>query len=84
MSATASSAEPLRIVVLGDSFVAGYNLKPAQAFPELLENRLKASGRDVVIVNAGVSGDDAAGGLAANVLVDSRRYATRYRRTWRQ
>ena len=64
MSASNVMASPLRIVVLGDSLVAGYLLKPGQAFPEVLAQKLKASGRDVQITNAGVSGDDSAGGLA--------------------
>ena len=58
------AATPLRIVVLGDSLSAGYQLPRTAAFPDVLQQRLKASGRDVVITNAGVSGDTAADGLA--------------------
>lgn len=54
---------PLRIVALGDSLTAGYNLPAAAAFPAQLEQALKARGRNVVIENAGVSGDTAQGGL---------------------
>jgi acyl-CoA thioesterase I len=63
--ATASSAfaEQTRIVAFGDSLMAGYRLDPGQAFPERLEQALQARGHDVVIANAGVSGDTAAGGL---------------------
>ena len=57
-------AASLRIVVLGDSLVAGPGLRHGEAFPEALERRLRASGRDVAITNAGVSGDTAANGLA--------------------
>lgn len=59
-----AQAEPVRIVVLGDSLVAGYMLPRAAAFPAVLERKLRAAGRDVKIENAGVSGDTAAGGLA--------------------
>lgn len=54
----------LKIVVLGDSLVAGYALPAAAAFPAVLERRLRAEGLVVTIINAGVSGDTASGGLA--------------------
>ena len=56
--------QPLRIVVLGDSLVAGFGLKPSDAFPAQLERALKARGHAVEVINAGVSGDTTAGGLA--------------------
>ena len=55
--------QPLRIVVLGDSLVAGFRLKPSDAFPAQLERALKARGHAVEVINAGVSGDTTAGGL---------------------
>ena len=57
-------AEPVRIVMLGDSLTAGYGLPPGQALPARLEAALKSRGHEVVIDNAGVSGDTASGGLA--------------------
>lgn len=57
-------AEPLRIVALGDSLTAGYGLESPDAFTGALEAALVARGHDVVIVNAGVSGDTASDGLA--------------------
>lgn len=63
-AALPSTAEPLRIVALGDSLTAGYGLEPGEAFTGRLEAALKARGHDVVIVNAGVSGDTASDGLA--------------------
>jgi acyl-CoA thioesterase-1 len=54
---------PLRIVVLGDSLVAGFQLKSSDAFPAQLERALKAKGHAVEVINAGVSGDTTAGGL---------------------
>jgi acyl-CoA thioesterase-1 len=62
--APAQAAEPVSIAVLGDSIAAGYGLPAAQAFPACLEVALKAKGRDVKVINAGVSGDTTAGGLA--------------------
>jgi acyl-CoA thioesterase-1 len=56
-------AAPLRIVVLGDSLVAGLQLKTSDAFPAQLERALKARGHQVEVVNAGVSGDTTAAGL---------------------
>jgi acyl-CoA thioesterase-1 len=55
---------PLKIVALGDSLTAGYNLPASAAFPAKLEKALKAKGLAVEIANAGVSGDTASGGLA--------------------
>lgn len=60
----AEDARPLRIVALGDSLVAGFGLRAAEAFPVKLRQALAAKGLDVEIVNAGVSGDTAADGLA--------------------
>lgn len=53
-----------RILILGDSLVAGYGLPPGQSFPDALRRSLAAEGRDVTVINAGVSGDTTAGGLA--------------------
>ena len=53
-----------RIVVLGDSLVAGFNLPADQAFPAVLQRELRARGHDIAVVNAGVSGDTSTGGLA--------------------
>jgi len=54
----------VRIVVLGDSFVAGYGVPAADAFPVKLEQALTARGQSVEVVNAGIAGDTAAMGLA--------------------
>lgn len=59
-----ASAEPFRIVGFGDSLMAGYGLGPGEGFPEKLEAALRARGHDVVIANAGVSGDTSSGGLS--------------------
>ncbi|WP_165825272.1 arylesterase [Rhodopseudomonas palustris] len=56
-------AKPLKVVVLGDSLTAGYGLPAADAFPAKLQKALKAKGIDTEMVNAGVSGDTASGGL---------------------
>ncbi|MFU0506156.1 arylesterase [Pseudaminobacter sp. NGMCC 1.201702] len=61
---TAARAEPMRIVGFGDSLMAGYGLDAGQSFPEKLEAALRANGHDVVIANAGVSGDTTSGGLS--------------------
>ena len=55
---------PIRIVAFGDSLTAGYQLAPEEAFPAQLERALRARGHKVEIINAGVSGDTTAAGLA--------------------
>ncbi|MGB2931059.1 MAG: arylesterase [Methyloceanibacter sp.] len=52
------------IVAFGDSLTAGYGLAQDQAFPAQLQQALRARGQEVKVVNAGVSGDTAAAGLA--------------------
>ena len=58
----ASKPGPL-LVALGDSLTAGLGLDTDQAYPALLERRLRAEGSDLTVVNAGVSGDTTAAGL---------------------
>jgi acyl-CoA thioesterase-1 len=60
----APAAEGPRILAFGDSLTAGFGLPPEQAFPARLEARLAALGVTADIINAGVSGDTTAGGLA--------------------
>lgn len=55
---------PVKIVALGDSLTSGHGLPPEAAFPPRLAKALAGRGIDVEIVNAGVSGDTASGGLA--------------------
>ena len=52
------------ILALGDSLTAGLGLAQSQAWPALLQARLDAAGRKYRVVNAGVSGDTTAAGLA--------------------
>jgi acyl-CoA thioesterase I len=54
---------PIKIVALGDSLSAGFGLSVEAAFPSKLAEALKAKSVAVTIVNAGVSGDTASGGL---------------------
>ncbi|HRV08055.1 MAG TPA: arylesterase [Acidobacteriota bacterium] len=51
------------ILVVGDSLSAGYGLSPKQAWPALVEEKLKREGWNVRVQNAGVSGDTTSGGL---------------------
>ena len=61
--AAAREAASIRIVVLGDSLAAGLGLPETEAFPSVVEEKLRRAGHDVEVVNAGVSGDTTAGGL---------------------
>lgn len=61
--APAVADEPL-VVFLGDSLTAGYGLEGGQAYPALVEKRLEEQGIPLKVLNAGVSGDTTAGGLA--------------------
>ncbi|MGH1419543.1 MAG: arylesterase [Hyphomicrobiaceae bacterium] len=59
-----ASAPPIKIIAFGDSLTAGYQLPASAAFPAQLEKALRAKGHNVVVINAGVSGDTTAAGLA--------------------
>lgn len=59
-----AEAAPKRILALGDSLVHGYGLPDAEIFPVQLEKVLNDKGVAAEVINAGVSGDTSAGGLA--------------------
>jgi acyl-CoA thioesterase-1 len=61
---SASAAQPLKIVALGDSLTAGYGLPAADGVVPRLQAALAANGVAAEIDNAGVSGDTASDGLA--------------------
>lgn len=52
------------MVALGDSLTAGYGLPEGEGFVPQLQAWLDDRGADIMLVNAGVSGDTTAGGLA--------------------
>ena len=60
----AFAEQPPVLLVLGDSLVAGHGLPQGKAFPDVLDQMLKQVGVNVRMINAGVSGDTTAGGLA--------------------
>ena len=60
----AAPARPLVVLAYGDSLTAGYQLPPGQGFAPQLEKALRAKGRDVTVVGAGVSGDTSTQGRA--------------------
>ncbi|CAN5231656.1 arylesterase [soil metagenome] len=58
-------ANPEKVILFfGDSLTAGYGLSPEEAFPALIEKSLIKNGQKVKVVNAGLSGETTAGGLA--------------------
>lgn len=57
-------AEPIAILGLGDSLMAGYGLSRGSSFPAQLQAALIQRGSSVRVINAGVSGDTSAGGKA--------------------
>ena len=58
-----AGADERVIVALGDSLTAGFGVAPEEAWPALVEARLRREGYPYRVVNAGVSGDTTAGGL---------------------
>ena len=64
MTTGLAHAESVTIAALGDSLTAGYGLAQGDGFVPQLQGWLQAQGADVVVMNAGVSGDTTAGGLS--------------------
>lgn len=62
-AALAAIASETVIIVMGDSITAGLGVQLEEAYPALLEARLRAEGHAVRVVNSGVSGETTAGGL---------------------
>jgi acyl-CoA thioesterase-1 len=54
----------IRLLMLGDSITAGFGLARAEGPPARIEAALRARGRAVRVLDAGVSGDTTAGGRA--------------------
>ncbi|HRE17396.1 MAG TPA: arylesterase [Rhodocyclaceae bacterium] len=50
------------ILVFGDSLSAGYGIRPEQAWPALLDIRLKEKRLDYSVANLSISGETSAGG----------------------
>ncbi|WP_425472030.1 arylesterase [Sulfitobacter sabulilitoris] len=63
-AARAAWAEGMVIAALGDSLTQGYGLVQDEGFVPQLQAWLDARGVDAQVINAGVSGDTTAGGLA--------------------
>ncbi len=64
LPAAAAAVEPLRLAALGDSLTQGYGLPADQGLVPQLQGWLRGAGLDVIVINAGVSGDTTAGGLS--------------------
>jgi len=63
--AGSSQSGPVRLLVFGDSLVAGYSLPPDASYPAQLDRALKARGvTGITVLNAGVSGDTTAAALS--------------------
>ena len=52
------------VLIVGDSISAGFGLDTSKGWVALLQQRLKQEGFDDKVVNASISGDTSAGGLA--------------------
>ena len=61
MSITASAQE--KIVLVGDSLMAGYGLPKEQQLSKVLEKNLQKKGYNIKIINGSVSGSTSSGGL---------------------
>jgi len=51
-----ASAEPIKILFIGDSLTQGYGVRADEAFPAVMGRLLETRGHKVQIVNGGISG----------------------------
>ena len=51
------------VLVLGDSLAAGLGVEREEAFPSVVQELAKKDGKEIEVINGGVSGDTSAGGL---------------------
>lgn len=61
--AAPAGKEP-KILLFGDSLIAGLGLPPDKAFPAKLDTKLRSMGINAKIINGGVSGDTTQGGVS--------------------
>lgn len=59
---TPPDSTPKVILFFGDSLTAGYGIDPAQAFPAVIQAKIKARGWNFHVINAGLSGETTAAG----------------------
>ena len=62
--ALTASAGGGTILFLGDSLTAGLGVKQEQAYPALIQEKIREKNFPFEVINAGISGDTTAGGLA--------------------
>jgi len=55
--AAGAKSAPLKIVAFGDSLTSGHRLPSKDAYPSVLQTKLKAAGIPATVINHGVSGD---------------------------
>lgn len=63
-SASFAAAEPVQLLILGDSLTAGYGLPTADGFQAKLAAALRAKGANVTVVDGAVSGDTSGDAVA--------------------
>ncbi len=55
--------QPKKIVFFGDSITAGYGIPMENAFPALVQSKIRDLNLNYEVINAGLSGETTAGGL---------------------
>jgi acyl-CoA thioesterase I len=65
VDSTATTSNKKTILFFGDSLTAGYGLDdPSEAFPGVIQRKIDSLKLPYAVINAGVSGETTAGGLA--------------------
>ncbi len=60
---TGAAPTAKNVLFIGNSITAGYGLEPSQAYPALIQEKIRTKRWKFRVINAGQSGDTSAGGL---------------------
>ena len=64
VSAKSFAENPIRIMLYGDSLMAGYRLSPSENLAAELKRNFETSGPSIIIINASISGNTSKNGLS--------------------
>jgi acyl-CoA thioesterase I len=64
VSTSVTAQDVKTILFFGNSLTAGLGVQPGQSFPGVIQKKLDEEGYEYKVVNAGLSGETSAGGLA--------------------
>jgi acyl-CoA thioesterase-1 len=59
-ASSSERAKSRKLIIIGDSLTEGYGVSKEQAFPALIEKKIKQDGKNWIVINSGISGSTTA------------------------